>query len=267
LFHEHVLLWHNRHPRKLSIMLALLSSLLELSKILAVLVGLLWFSLVVCMRYPTRRTLRLRGVLIPLYYQVLQHKVPLLVVVLCCLVLSVARTRVAVRDQGRLSPDGIESVLRAPHQMPDVPVPAATTAQEVPSSPSVQGEERRRTTVPLAGEWMMVNTVWETDYAAYHQLQLGFRLVIQQAGETFDAQGEKLLENGRPIPVAARSPITVHGRLRDGVVIEATFQEAGHARTTTGHLHLTMPDRNHLLGTFLTTAARSKGTSQWRRID
>jgi hypothetical protein len=113
----------------------------------------------------------------------------------------------------------------------------------------------------------MVNTVEATDYAAYHHLQLGFRLVIQQEGETFAARGEKLLENGQRLPVAARSPITIHGILLKGGVIEATFQEDGRSRQSHGSLHLTLHNRDQLQGTFSSTAANSQGTSQWRRIE
>jgi hypothetical protein len=113
----------------------------------------------------------------------------------------------------------------------------------------------------------MVNTVVETDYAAYQHLQLGFRLVIQQEGETFDARGEKLLENGQRLPVAARSPITIHGILLKGGVIEATFQEDGRSRKSHGSFHLTLHNRNQWRGTFSSTAANSQGTSQWSRIE
>src|SRR5207237_3670728 len=108
---------------------------------------------------------------------------------------------------------------------PAVPGPAPTA---VPGSAALslrggqgatrEGRERpERTPAPdraaftMAGAWMVVNTVEETTYAAYQHLRLVFRLVIRQQGETFEAEGEKYLENGQALPAAARSPITIRG--------------------------------------------------------
>jgi hypothetical protein len=120
--------------------------------------------------------------------------------------------------------------------------------------------------VDLSGEWTMLNTVWETQYAAYKNLQLGFRLWIRQQGQTFTATGEKYLENGRLLPPAARRPITLQGTLTAGGGIEATFVEAGRRRQTSGRVQLTRRDPQHLQGTFHSTAAGSSGASQWRRV-
>ena len=113
---------------------------------------------------------------------------------------------------------------------------------------------------------MVVNTVEETTYAAYKHLRLVFRLVIRQQGETFEAEGEKYLENGQALPVAARSPITLRGTLTEGAVIEATFQETGRSRPTHGHFRLTRLSPTQLRGTFASTAAEASGSSQWIRV-
>jgi hypothetical protein len=117
----------------------------------------------------------------------------------------------------------------------------------------------------LTGEWTITNTVVETSYAAYHDLRLGFRLVVQHHGPAFTGTGEKYLENGRKIPVAARRPIRIQGRVAEGAVIEATFEEDGYSRRIQGHFQLTMIDPQHLTGTFVSTAANARGTSQWSR--
>jgi hypothetical protein len=87
-----------------------------------------------------------------------------------------------------------------------------------------------------------------------------------QQGHTFEATGEKSLENGRPLPPAARRPIALQGTLKAGAVIEATFAEAGLRRQTSGRLQLTRHDPQHLRGTFHSTAAGSSGSSQWVRV-
>jgi Big-like domain-containing protein len=119
--------------------------------------------------------------------------------------------------------------------------------------------------VNLTGEWRITNTIVETSYPPYRQLRLGFRLAVRHEGAAFTAAGEKDLENGRPIPAAARSPIRLQGRVRDGSVIEATFQEDGRSRHIEGHFRLTLQDRRQLTGTFVSTAANARGASQWVR--
>jgi hypothetical protein len=70
-----------------------------------------------------------------------------------------------------------------PAPPPDAPAPAAT---------------------PLAGDWVVTNTVVETSYPPYRDLRLGFRVRLRQEGARVTGRGEKYLENGRPIPAAAR---------------------------------------------------------------
>jgi hypothetical protein len=163
------------------------------------------------------------------------------------------------------APDALLIFLRddRPHRSEQQAVPPELHGREAPQD---RQEWQGRDAVDLSGEWMMINTVWETQYAAYQHLQLGFRLWIRQQGQTFEATGEKYLENGRPIPAAARRPITIQGTLKAGGVIEATFVEAGQRRQTTGRLQLTRRDPQHLQGTFHSTAAGSSGASQWRRV-
>jgi hypothetical protein len=117
----------------------------------------------------------------------------------------------------------------------------------------------------LTGEWRITNTILETSYQPYRHLRLGFRLAVHQDGPAFTGEGEKYLENGRTIPVAARRPIRIQGRIRQGSVIDATFQEEGRSRHIQGHFRLTQQDRQQLTGTFVSTAANARGSSQWIR--
>jgi hypothetical protein len=175
-------------------------------------------------------------------------------------------TPLGVVDRPHTSaPDALYIFLRddRPHRSEQQAVPPELHGREAPRDR--QGGQGRDAG-DLSGEWMMINTVWETQYAAYQHLQLGFRLWIRQQGQTFEATGEKYLENGRSIPAAARRRITIQGTLKAGGVIEATFVEAGRRRQTTGRLQLTRRDSQHLQGTFHSTAAGSSGASQWRRV-
>jgi hypothetical protein len=117
----------------------------------------------------------------------------------------------------------------------------------------------------LTGEWRVTNTILETSYQPYRHLRLGFRLAVRQDGPVFTGEGEKYLENGRTIPVAARRPIRIQGRVREGSVIDATFQEEGRSRRIQGNFRLTLQNRQQLTGTFVSTAANASGASQWIR--
>jgi hypothetical protein len=119
--------------------------------------------------------------------------------------------------------------------------------------------------VNLTGEWLVTNTVVETSHPPYRNLRLEFRVVVRQDGVAFTGTGEKARENGRPIPVSARSPLRLQGRVVDGSVIEATFQEDGRSRHTQGEFRLTLRDGYHLTGTFTSTAADARGASTWSR--
>jgi uncharacterized protein DUF4388 len=113
----------------------------------------------------------------------------------------------------------------------------------------------------LAGEWKVVNTVDKTSYKGFGNLQIGFRLVISQTGSAFTAQGEKVSENGRPLPANERTPIHVNGSIKGDRVV-ATFIEHGARRKTSGRFEWKIQGADAgLAGTFVTSAAKSSGRS------
>lgn len=132
-----------------------------------------------------------------------------------------------------------------------VPEKSATPATEPTPSKALN----------LTGEWSLVNTIEETSYPQYANLRLGYRITINQTGTEFTADGEKVSENGRPMDVSERTPIHVTGSV-DQDVATATFVEEGLRRKTTGRFVWTIAaDGNHLRGTFVSTAAKSSGSS------
>jgi hypothetical protein len=113
----------------------------------------------------------------------------------------------------------------------------------------------------LAGEWRVINTVENTAYKSYNHMQVGFRLNIKQSGKDFTATGEKFSENGRNLPQNSRTPIQVTGSI-DGDKIVATFVEDGLMRRTNGRFVWKLQsDGTGLTGTFVSTAANSRGKS------
>ncbi|HEY6244403.1 MAG TPA: hypothetical protein VIX17_10670 [Pyrinomonadaceae bacterium] len=113
----------------------------------------------------------------------------------------------------------------------------------------------------LTGDWHVINTVDQTAYRSFQDMQIGFRLKIEQNGKDFRATGEKVSENGRPLPARSRTPIHVTGSI-DGDNVVATFVEDGRARRTNGRFAWRLQDENAgLTGTFVTRAAKSSGKS------
>lgn len=140
-----------------------------------------------------------------------------------------------------------------PETTPDKPTP------EKSARPTTEPTPARAPN--LTGEWNLVNTIEETSYPQYAGLRLGYRITIEQTGTEFTAEGEKLSENGRPMDESERTPIHVTGSIdQDGV--RATFTEEGLRRKSTGRFVWTIAaDGNHLRGTFVSTAAKSSGSS------
>ncbi len=113
----------------------------------------------------------------------------------------------------------------------------------------------------LSGEWNLVNTIESTSYPAYANLRVGYHLAIHQNGNEFTADGEKLSENGAAMADSERTPIHLTGSIsRDTVT--ATFVEEGLRRQTSGRFVWTISaNSNQLRGTFVSTAAKSSGSS------
>jgi len=121
--------------------------------------------------------------------------------------------------------------------------------------------------INLNGEWKIINIVVSTSYSPYQDMQLGYRIFLQQDGKKITGKGEKWWENGKEIPSTAHSPIVIEGTL-DGMMVTATFTEKGARRITSGSFIWTVsPDGRMLKGSFTSTAANSQGTSIGERIE
>jgi hypothetical protein len=162
--------------------------------------------------------------------------------------------------------------------VPNTRQPAEQTPSKSPTTPGAQQQTEASQTSPplvaanrrpafpkhevdLTGEWHVVNTVDQTAYRSFQDMQIGFRLKIEQNGKDFTATGEKVSENGRPLPARSRTPIHVTGSI-DGDNVVATFVEDGRARRTNGRFAWRLQDENAgLTGTFVTGAAKSSGKS------
>ena len=140
---------------------------------------------------------------------------------------------------------------------------AASVAPATQSaSPADVSQTQNTAAVPdLTGNWKVTNTVEQTSYDAYKNMKIGFNVSISQAGKDFTGQGEKISENGQSLPRTGRTPISVKGTI-DGDRVEATFSENGALRTTSGRFVWRIDKATGgLTGTFVSTAARTRGKS------
>ena len=156
-------------------------------------------------------------------------------------------------------------ISKRPATQPDQP---ATGPTEQPAAqPTQQPETQTTAAVPdLTGNWTVINTVEQTAYEPYRNMEIGFNVAINQAGRDFTGTGEKISENGRNLPAAGRTPIQVKGTI-DGDKIQATFSENGAVRKTNGRFVWRI-DRGSggLTGTFVSTAARTRGKSAAKKV-
>jgi hypothetical protein len=186
---------------------------------------------------------------------------------------SVAPESSSVAPDRSAVPDAPAEVKLVPRESPSVtvsqrPSPAASQRQSAPvkngavSQPlsAEQRDERDADVHDLNGEWRLINVVEKTNYKSFHNMQLGFRLKINQKGKEFTATGEKFSENGQTLPANSRTPITVTGSIEGDKVI-ATFVEDGRRRRSNGRFEWTLQGGDRLTGTFVSTAANNRGRS------
>lgn len=118
----------------------------------------------------------------------------------------------------------------------------------------------------LRGEWLIDNLVESTTFQPYENMQLSFRIFVQQECKKITGQGEKWSVNGEEVIPQARSPIFLEGILEDGK-LRATFKENGEQRATMGEFIWNVSsDGNSIEGKFTNTAADSRGTSNGTKV-
>jgi hypothetical protein len=116
----------------------------------------------------------------------------------------------------------------------------------------------------LSGTWTLTNRIESTADEPLDGLNVGFQLELRQEGSRVTGIGRRWMENGRPLPPSARTPIAVEGILTDGK-LELSFTERGIERTSSGMFVFDVNDAATLSGTFSSDAANSQGTSLARR--
>ena len=134
-------------------------------------------------------------------------------------------------------------------------------------SPQARGEPVPRHSEPgdLAGWWELETHVRSSAVERYEGLRLGFRVHLRQDGDRLTGHGEKIQENGQPLPGPRRTPIDLEGRV-DGREVTLRFTERGARRASAGTLVLTLtPDRSTMTGSFRSGAASTRGGARMLR--
>jgi penicillin-binding protein 1A len=166
----------------------------------------------------------------------------------------------AAREEARLQR------LREQRNDEDVDETAAPARRARNEDREASGDEPKAAASDLSGWWELTNTIASTNYAAYRGLRLTYRLQLEQDGDRLTGRGQKWAEEGAPVSAAARSPISVTGRI-EGSKVVLQFTERGAKRSTTGSFAWTLgPNGNALRGSFWSTAADTSGSSVARRM-
>lgn len=177
--------------------------------------------------------------------------------VLALLFIVIAVAAVALRNQYR------ERALPASVAVTDPPA-APPVTEEVKTNDAPAPVDQPVTAQNLSGKWNVVNTVQKTAYRSFQDLKIGFDLSINQNGNNFTGKGQKVSENGRALPAKSRTPIQVKGSI-NGNRVEATFFEEGTKRKTNGRFVWQIDNTGGLNGTFISTAANTRGKSAAKR--
>ncbi len=117
----------------------------------------------------------------------------------------------------------------------------------------------------VTGSWALATHVESSSYARFEGLHLGYEIKLQQAGDRVTGTGRKVTQNGDGIGPRAQTPISVAGTI-DGDRLTLTFRERGARRPTEGKFVLLLDEGGTLRGRFSSTAARSSGSVEARRL-
>ena len=147
---------------------------------------------------------------------------------------------------------------------PSAPIPPPQQAPADGEATSMPFEESNPDAPDLSGWWEVTNTIQSTNHPAYQGLRLTYRVQLEQDGNRITGRGQKWAEDGGPVSAAARSPISIVGRLAGRQVI-LEFTEQGARRATNGSFSWIVSS-GALHGSFTSTAAATSGGSVARRM-
>lgn len=128
--------------------------------------------------------------------------------------------------------------------------------------------DRVAATAPqLDGEWIVSNAVESTRDARLRGVAFQYRLRLRQERDRIEGRGSRVTKNGKALPRAHQTPVSVTGTLRDGRV-ELRFAEHGGRGKREGRFTWEPTSNVDLLsGSFASDATGTLGRSEARRVD
>ena len=117
----------------------------------------------------------------------------------------------------------------------------------------------------VAGHWTLEDQTEVTTHAPYKGVKATYDIFLTQSGGSLTGSGEKMTEGGVSLPTKARTHIDISGSV--GVTsIDATFQEHGTLRISTGAFHWRRKMDGSWVGKFESDVAGSSGPSSIKRV-
>jgi hypothetical protein len=127
--------------------------------------------------------------------------------------------------------------------------------------------EERHPAFDLTGDWLIEDTIQVTAYRPFEGMTLSFRVSLVQQGMELKGSGEKWSQEGKWLPTSLHTRITITNGTVKGRRINASFEEQGTKRTTSGTFYWTYdPTAMRLAGTFSSSSGETHGNSVASRI-
>lgn len=111
----------------------------------------------------------------------------------------------------------------------------------------------------LSGEWTLDLKIELTSYRPYQNLEVGYKVYLDQVGLTVSGKGEKWWVDGEEIPFSQHDLIEMNGMI-SGESLPLSFSLRGSNRETVGIFRLKVDGGQKLVGSFSTTGADSRGS-------
>jgi hypothetical protein len=141
----------------------------------------------------------------------------------------------------------------------------STPPQPQDESPGDAPTEPPDAALDLSGEWQITNTILESSRVRERNVRAAFQILIRQSGRDFQGEGEMAAGADRQGPTSVPNRLKIYGTIANGSSIAAVFREENRWRAIDGRFILSRSDQNRLTGTFVSTSARLRGSSQWIR--
>ena len=176
-------------------------------------------------------------------------------------------THAVPRDTPAIS----DTTASAARPVPRTAPTAASGNRSTKTTPPDRAPAAAKNNVPsvavsnVAGSWTLATQVESSSLARFQGLQLGYEMRLKQDGERVTGVGRKVTENGAGLRRRAQTPMTVNGTI-DGDRLMLNFVERGTRRPTQGKFVLLMDESGTLRGSFSSSAARSSGSVEARRL-